>query len=80
MLEVLISIPTLMVCTFLSTLVVAVFLTQHWLTERSSAAAGYWCVAMWVGSASSLLLALRGIAARSFRSGWAIPLPPWAMP
>ncbi|HUH48527.1 MAG TPA: GGDEF domain-containing protein [Mycoplana sp.] len=69
MLEVLISIPTLMVCTFLSTLVVGIFLTQHWLTERSSAAAGYWCIAMWVGSASSLLLGLRGIAAPELSIG-----------
>lgn len=62
MLEVLISLPTLLVCTFLSTLVVAVFLTQHWFAGRGPLAAGYWCVAMWVGSAASVLLCLRGIA------------------
>ncbi|MFD1326887.1 GGDEF domain-containing protein [Mycoplana ramosa] len=69
MLEVLISIPTLMVCTLLSTFVVAIFLTQHWLTERGSAAAGYWCIAMWVGSGASLLLGLRGIAAPELSIG-----------
>lgn len=59
MLEVLISVPTLLICTLLSTMVVAVFLTQYWLTERGPAAARYWCVAMWIGTASSALLATR---------------------
>ena len=59
MLEVLISVPTLLICTVLSTLVVAVFLTPYWLTERGPVAARCWCVAMWIGSASSVLLALR---------------------
>src|SRR5262245_10116677 len=60
--EILISVPTLLLCTFLSTFVVAVFLTQHWLTDRGAVAVGYWCVAMWVGSVSSVLLALREAA------------------
>ncbi|MBD9372225.1 GGDEF domain-containing protein [Rhizobium sp. ARZ01] len=69
MLEVLISVPTLMVCTFLSTLVVAIFLTQHWLAGRGAVAAGYWCVSMWVGSAASFLLALRGVVAPEISIG-----------
>lgn len=69
MIDSLISIPTLMVCTFLSTLVVAIFLTQHWLTGRRGAAAGYWCIAMWVGSASSILLGLRAAVAPELSIG-----------
>ena len=63
MLDNLISLPTLMVCTFLSTLVVAIFLAFHWFAGHKSVATGYWCVAMWVGSAASVLLGLRGVLA-----------------
>ncbi len=59
MIEDIISISTLMICTFLSTMVVGIFMLQVWLTDRRHAAAGYWCVAMWVGSACTLLYALR---------------------
>lgn len=69
MLDNLISLPTLMVCTFLSTLVVAIFLGLHWLSGRGPAAAGYWCVSMWVGSVASVLLGLRAIIAPEFAIG-----------
>ena len=59
MIEDIISISTLMICTFLSTVVVGIFLLQVWLTDRRHAAAGYWCLSMWVGSACTLLFALR---------------------
>ncbi len=50
-----------MICTFLSTMVVGIFMLQVWLTDRRHAAAGYWCVSMWVGSLCTLLYALRPI-------------------
>ena len=50
-----------MICTFLSTMVVGVFMLQVWLTDRRHSAAGYWCVSMWVGSLCTLLYALRPI-------------------
>lgn len=59
MIEDVISISTLMICTFLSTLVVGIFMFQVWLVDRRHAAAGYWCLAMWVGSLCTLLFALR---------------------
>jgi len=59
LIEDIISISTLMICTFLSTMVVGIFMLQVWLTDRRHAAAGYWCVSMWVGSLCTLLYALR---------------------
>ncbi|MBB5041558.1 GGDEF domain-containing protein [Shinella fusca] len=61
MIEDIISISTLMICTFLSTMVVGIFMLQVWLTDRRHAAAGYWCVSMWVGSLCTLLYALRPV-------------------
>lgn len=59
MIEDVISISTLMVCTFLSTTIVGIFMLQLWLTDRRHKAAGYWCLSMWVGSLCTLLFALR---------------------
>ena len=59
MIEDLINIATLMICTFLSTMVVGIFMLQVWLTDRRHAAAGYWCLSMWVGSLCTLLYAFR---------------------
>jgi diguanylate cyclase (GGDEF)-like protein len=59
LIEDVISISTLMICTFLSTTVVGVFMLQVWLTDRRHAAAGYWCLSMWIGSACTLLFAFR---------------------
>lgn len=59
MIEDLVSISTLMMCTFLSTTVVGIFLLQVWLTDRRHAAAGYWCLSMWVGSLCTLLFTFR---------------------
>ncbi len=56
-----VSISTLMICTFLATTVVGVFMLQVWLTDRRHAAAGYWSLCMWVGSLCTLLYALRPI-------------------
>ena len=50
-----------MICTFLSTMVVGIFMLQVWVTDRRHAAAGYWCLSMWVGSVCTLLYALRPI-------------------
>lgn len=50
-----------MICTFLSTVVVGIFMLQVWWTDRRHAAAGYWCVSMWVGSLCTLLYALRPV-------------------
>lgn len=61
MIEDFISISTLMICTFLATTVVGIFMLQVWLTDRRHAAAGYWCLSMWVGSLCTLLFALRPI-------------------
>ncbi|MDO9418900.1 GGDEF domain-containing protein [Pararhizobium sp.] len=60
MLERVVSIETLMLCTFLSTAIVGVFMTQLWFQDRSRAVCGLWASSMWLGSAGSLLLALRG--------------------
>ena len=59
LIENVVSISTLMICTFLSTMVVGIFMLQVWLTDRRHAAAGYWCLSMWVGSLCTLLYALR---------------------
>ena len=40
MIEDVISISTLMICTFLSTVVIGIFMLQVWLTDRRHAAAG----------------------------------------
>ncbi|QRM55652.1 GGDEF domain-containing protein [Sinorhizobium sp. BG8] len=69
MLEVLISLPTLLVCTFLSTLVVGIFLLLHLYSGRRTAAAVYWCVSMWVGSVASVLLGLRTVIAPELSIG-----------
>ncbi|WP_439616891.1 GGDEF domain-containing protein [Shinella sp.] len=62
MIEDVISISTLMICTFLATTVIGIFLLQVWLTDRRhAAAAGYWCLSMWIGSLCTLLFALRPI-------------------
>jgi diguanylate cyclase (GGDEF)-like protein len=62
LIEDVISISTLMICTFLSTTVVGIFLLQVWMTDRRhAAAAGYWCLSMWVGSLCTILFALRPI-------------------
>jgi diguanylate cyclase (GGDEF)-like protein len=61
LIENVVSISTLMICTFLSTTVVGIFLLQVWLTDRRHAAAGYWCLSMWVGSLCTVLFALRPI-------------------
>ena len=50
-----------MICTFLSTTVVGVFMLQVWLTDRRHSAAGYWCLSMWVGSLCTLLYSLRSL-------------------
>lgn len=50
-----------MICTFLSTTVVGIFLLQVWLTDRRHTAAGYWCLSMWIGSVCTLLFTLRPI-------------------
>ncbi|MEW9615267.1 GGDEF domain-containing protein [Shinella sp. S4-D37] len=50
-----------MICTFLSTTVVGIFLLQVWLTDRRHAAAGHWCLTMWIGSLCTLLFALRAV-------------------
>lgn len=48
-----------MICTFLSTMVVGIFMLQIWLKDRRQVMAGYWCLSMWLGTACTLLLALR---------------------
>lgn len=73
-----------MICTFLSTMVVGIFMLQVWLTDRRHAAAGYWCLSMWVGSLCTFLYALRplgvpmltvglsnGLAALAYALMWA---------
>ena len=59
LIEDVISISTLMICTLLATMVIGIFLLQVWLTDRRHAAAGYWCLSMWVGSLCTLLFAAR---------------------
>ena len=59
MIEDIIRISTLMICTFLSTLVVGIFMFQVWFTDRRHAAAGYWCLSMWVGALCTIFAALR---------------------
>jgi len=61
LIEDVISISTLMICTFLSTMVIGIFMLQVWLTDRRHTAAGYWCLSMWVGSLCTLLFGLRPI-------------------
>jgi diguanylate cyclase (GGDEF)-like protein len=61
LIEDVISISTLMICTFLSTTIVGIFMLQLWLTDRRHRAAGYWCLSMWVGSLCTLLFALRAV-------------------
>jgi diguanylate cyclase (GGDEF)-like protein len=48
-------------CTALTTVVVAMALTFMWVYEKREQAVGWWCLAMWVGSAATGLLACRGI-------------------
>jgi len=59
-----------MICTFLSTMVVGIFMLQVWLTDRRHAAAGYWCLSMWVGSLCTLLYALRPFGAPMLTVGF----------
>ena len=71
MVEDVVSISTLMICTFLSTTVVGIFMLQVWLTDRRHSAAGYWCLSMWVGSLCTLLFALRPVGFPLFTVGLA---------
>ena len=59
---VVLNISTIMICTALMTLVVAMALTFIWIFEKREQAIAWWCVSMWVGTLASLTLALRGIA------------------
>ncbi|MDX3925422.1 MAG: GGDEF domain-containing protein [Shinella sp.] len=61
MFEELVSIPTLMICTFLAALVVGIFMLQLWLRDRGQVMAGYWCLSLGVGTVCTVLLALRGV-------------------
>jgi diguanylate cyclase (GGDEF)-like protein len=56
------NISTIMICTSLMTLVVAMALTFIWIFEKREQAVAWWCFSMWVGTLASLTLALRGIA------------------
>lgn len=56
-----IDIVTLLICTFLATAVVAIFLTLIWLRDRTAFAVGVWCLALWTGVVSCMLLGLRAI-------------------
>ena len=71
MIEDVISISTLMICTFLSTTIVGIFMFQVWLTDRRHAAAGYWCLSMWVGSLCTLLFSLRALGVPVLTVGFA---------
>jgi diguanylate cyclase (GGDEF)-like protein len=55
------SISTLMICTCTVTFVVAVSLTLTWMQDPGQRAVGLWCAALWVGTASALLLGLRTV-------------------
>lgn len=59
MFESLVDIATLFLCTFVSTVVVAVFMTVMWLRDRKRVTIGLWAASMWVGSVAAILLAMR---------------------
>lgn len=59
MFESLVHIATLLLCTFVSTVVVAVFMTAMWLRDRKRVTIGLWAASMWLGSAAAILLAMR---------------------
>ena len=67
-----------MICTFLSTVVIGIFMLQVWLTDRRHAAAGYWCLSMWVGSFCTLLYALRPLGAPMLTVGFSNGLAAFA--
>jgi diguanylate cyclase (GGDEF)-like protein len=53
------SIPTIMVCTSITTLVVAMALTYVWFNDSREKANGWWCLAMWVATLATAILATR---------------------
>lgn len=53
------NIPTLLVCTSTVTLVIAVALSLAWLQDSRPPGLGVWCLALWIGTAASVLLGLR---------------------
>ncbi|MGN6549610.1 MAG: GGDEF domain-containing protein [Pararhizobium sp.] len=53
------SIPTLLICTSTVTFLIAIALSLAWVQDRRPAGLGVWCLALWVGTAASVLLGLR---------------------
>lgn len=56
------NIGTIMICTSLMTLVVAMALTFIWFFEKRDTAIGWWCLSMWMATVATFALALRGIS------------------
>jgi diguanylate cyclase (GGDEF)-like protein len=55
------DIATLMVCSAVTSFVVAVALTCIWIFDQQEKAVAHWAAAMWVGTVGLLLLAMRAI-------------------
>lgn len=54
-----ISLPTILICTALSTLIIALALSYVWLTDRREAAIGWWCVTTWAVTIGCILSSTR---------------------
>ena len=64
------SIPTIMICTSITTTIVAMALTYVWLVERGrEKAVGWWCLSMWVATLATAILATRTILPAWFNLG-----------
>ena len=55
-------IPTLMLCFFTWSAIIAIFVTTMWAGERGRLDLACWALAFWIGSLGTLLLAFRGVA------------------
>jgi diguanylate cyclase (GGDEF)-like protein len=59
------SIPTVFICTSITTVIVALALSYLWATDGREKAIGWWCASMWAATIGTAMLATR------------TALPPW---
>mgnify|MGYP000090667320 CR=1 FL=1 len=64
-----ISLPTILICTAISTIIVALALSFVWIFDRREAAIGWWCATMWAVTAGCLISATRTVLPAWFALG-----------
>ena len=68
------SIPTVFVCTSITTFIVALALSYLWLTDKREKAIGWWCASMWAATIGTMMLATRAALPHWFSVGLGNPV------